>query len=356
MGFPSTQTIRAPEQSGALFFRLQVHSLEVPAASEEAFIVMVRRLPRLAAIIACLAAPMAPAPAVAQTTPAADYGPVTACIGGYALAAREAEAVILMAPYGGLTLMNDSLGSLEAIPDAGPDDRRFKVSSMTIAGPGLVRRYDYPTQAAFRAGIPGEVVGYTEQRHTEYVLPAVGGAPPLRITSSGFTGGVGDRAVLQRFSARSEATRCDPLKGDPDGKWVQDVTRWSPVRLPGPAFICRNGLGFAILADEHLTHTWAAGPDGVSFPRITGTGYEVSIFGARVPQGRGKPMGGLLAMGYRVDRTATGATLWPPAAYPRDPNDNGLVYINAAGLDDAALTRVLQRLEYVRATDRRCRT
>ncbi len=300
---------------------------------------------------------MAPAPVAAQVEPVgADYGPASVCVAGYVLAVRGDEAVLRVA-YGRLILRSHALNAFEVSPEAAaPDDRRFTVSTLVVPGLGAVRRYDYPTQNGYRPGIPGEMVGYTQARHTEYVLPAIGDALPVRLVSETFTGGGGDKAMLRRFSARTPASRCDPLRSDPTGWWTREVEQWSPARTRGPAFICLQGLGFPILGAEYATRTWAAGSGGASYGRITGLGYQVAIFGARIPQAQGKPGGNLLAMGYRIEPNETGATLWPPAGYPRDANDNGLVYIRATGLDDAALAAILGRLEYIGPHDRRCRT
>lgn len=309
------------------------------------------RLARIAAAAAALAPLVSPAPALAQMGVSGDYGPANVCVGGYAFSARASEGLLLL--NGQLRVLADDPAGLSVTPDEGADDgRKVTVSTLKVAGLGTVRRYVYPTQDSYRAGIPGEMVGYRETRHTDYILPAVHGGPAVRVESAAFTGGGGDIAILRRFSPRTAASRCDPLRADPDGTRLQEVTQWSPASTPGPAFVCQSGIGLAVRADETVGHTWLA--MGGRYLRITGPGYRFAIFGGRIPQAMGKPKGGLLAMGYRVEARDGGATLFPPASYPADMNDNGLVYVNAAGLDETALTAMLRRLEYVGQRDGRC--
>jgi hypothetical protein len=190
-------------------------------------------------------------------------------------------------------------------------------------------------------------VFYHLPAHSEYVLPAVGKDSTWRVTNA---------EVLGRFARRTGSTNCKSL--DPDdgsGTRTQEVSQWSPRQTTGPAFLCSGLLGFPIKGGESARPSWKERSRDARYWWETGSGYDVKVIGSRDRKARNKPSGRLLEIGYRIERSGNGATLMPPASYPRDSGDSGQVYVRANGIDESAFAQFLRRLEYVRPADSRCR-
>lgn len=301
--------------------------------------------------------------AVAAQSPAtygnvrASYGPLTACIGGYALSVRAGEGVsAILGPDGDAVRMLIRTEGGELLRIGWPGDEQGVAAHrrpIRLASGVAARRFDFAAAAGFRDGIPGEAVGFESPAHREYELSATGDRPALRVTSAHFASPhpARDRAILDRIGPRAGAACAELASSDrPDHLPTADVL--SPRRVTGPAQICHGGIAFALVADERINLTWPAHgvrdllitlPDGMlrlsgrqdrrSAPRRRTPIRDAGMDFLPYPQGSG----GVIQSRQR-DR----------AGFVRQ------IYVGYAGAGEAAVNRLMDRMALAARGEKAC--
>jgi hypothetical protein len=321
------------------------------------------RVPAIPAAVALVAASV---PSAAQQ-PGLNrgYGPLTVCIAGYAIDIHADEAAELTTDANGGALLVRVLGD-NPIWFAGwageqpPGEQPVRVSTVFVEGFGRIERRVYAQHLTYRPGLPFEMVATTLPARTDYVLPLRPGQPQLIIQASRSGRLSEDRQVVRRFAPQGPATSCaipPHAEGTPAS---HEIATWSPVRHAGPFYVCHGLLGYALRPGEYAQHAWRWNDRFTHYVwRIRGAEFEVEIAGERDPhhpQLAEKPTGNLLAMGYRL-RQSYDRYHWalePPPSYPRDFLNNGFINLTSYRSDTSALAAFVERLEYLRAGDRRC--
>lgn len=304
----------------------------------------------LLALAGSTAAPAMPPPLPVN----ARYGPVMQCLGGYRVAVTAQEAISVGAD---VTLITDRY-LLRLVETAGGHGGS-KVTQVVHPGLGPIDRVVAKVVRTDNGGF--RVIGKQPKlpRFTiAYRLPALGGGSPVAVSSSRFTGTDADFAMLSRV-ARVEPTDTCGAFGPPDfAEENPAALRWSPVAVPGPAYRCQNGVGFAVKPGENLRLYWGPQPDtGISELHLADR-----YFGIRGPIEPARKVGrgtGLIAAGYTISKRpinqgGSELILSPPDNDSERPFLRQ-IYIQHRDTHESEARALAGRLEFVSGKDARCR-
>ena len=289
------------------------------------------------AMLLALGAPVMAAPPP-PPPPHARYGPVTQCLGGYAVAVASSEAIYVMDD--GISLMTpDYLINLSLEQ---PDPYREQRRSSEFDHPRFGRILRYQS-------------GDGEGRRIENRLPPIEGERAVIVRSS----------VAEEQTALSRVTRADPrsvqcgnfIAPDFPGEHP-DAHLWAPLMTPGPLFRCERRIGYALRAGEGMREPWPLWADNTP-SRVVLPGARLVIYGPyRAPSGFVGPA----AAGYRVtvQNRYDGHYLFlsPPRSFlrrqPRDERPDYVFRIEFPSGGETAAREFATRLEFVESGDPRC--
>lgn len=284
----------------------------------------------------------------------ARYGPLTQCLGGYAVTASTSDAILAM--DGGVTLFSETGGFNIRIDDGDPYRSQQRRADIELAGLGQLIRY----QRTYYPGSAPEI-------STTYLIPARDGHPAMLVQSGGFDGTERDLAVLGRITRVAGEQGCGNFRNPAYPGETPDAELWQPASTPGPFYRCQNGIGFPVLIGEALQSAWYGTIDGpavrlsVPDPRWSRLGpIHLVVHGP--PEA---PIGtGAVAASYRhaIENWSDGPNfmLVPPrqASERHGPNQSfrHLIRIAYPPGQEAAAQAFANRIEFVERTDPRCHT
>lgn len=220
-------------------------------------------LARLVRMVALTAVVLGIIPQAASAQPVEQRylaGPSAICLGDFAFALHAGEVAGGAFREGGWAprigiRSREIPGTIFdfVAPPMSLDGRRHSVRQVRTPGGLPLRRYDFPRQNSYRAGIPGEVVGVIEAAHREYDTMASVTMPDVHIVSGHFAGPArNDAAVLSRLV---------PAASAPCGEFVPE-SRFSlpirgemifvPVAVPPSRQICRDGMTLTVSPGERV--------------------------------------------------------------------------------------------------------
>ena len=298
-----------------------------------------------------LADPATPTPPPPEVYVA--YGPRGACVAGYAIEARENEALSVTgersgAANHGVVLYTDRYW-LALRPDVGFAAPEGAPSiELDVPGKGRVRRFDVPARRADgrSAAIPA---------HSLYLLPAGHGGDGLWAISTMLRGSEEDLQLLTRIRPASAADAACSSFVPPYAGAEPQALYWSPVVEPGPGFRCQNGIGFAIGETEGLALPWRHSEQARVWSRLVSGGRPLALLGPTASVRTNSDAAGPVAAGYRIteSRSPHGSRLEliPPGR--RSDEDGRLIIEFPSGAEQAARD-FAGRLVFVRHGDPRC--
>ena len=300
----------------------------------------------IAPLVALLLLQEPPPPPVTHSR----YGPLTQCLGGYAVTAGASEAILAM--EGGITLMTDADAFHLHIDEGDPyrsQQQRTDIEAPTL---GNVIRY----QRSYGASTP--------DRLTTYLIPSSAGHPAMTVNSGGFDGSARDLRILGRIARIEGEQGCGNFRGPAFPGETPQAALWRPFSTPGPFYRCQNGVGFPVLSGEALQIAWYDDYDGPSVrlsspnPVVRLDPIHLVVHGP-IDTANGA---GPVATAYRprVETMSDGPNvlLMPPraASERRGPDQRyrRLIRIAFAPGQDAAARALAGRIEFVARSDPRC--
>jgi len=305
---------------------------------------------------------MHPAAALAQDGPdqtlRAGYGPMTLCVGEYAVDVREGEAGLLRSGGNSTEASSVSIigahGTLYAAMISRFMQEQDTAPARTRASrlpEGIVAmRRDIRAHSGFREGIPGEMVYTTFPAQRDYQLPLSGIDGVVSVAAEAFNrrSDAVDRALLARFHPRfatPPGANCavPPLADNDNPAWQRNPQRWE-----GPQTLCRNGMTITLSSSESIEFGWPVdqSADGIRLWHVRLPSGEVHIVGGAPGWGR-VPVGRLLDHGWTLDQPQPGATNLVPSAELRQRYPNLFnIYVTHAGVSHADAAQLLRRLAF----------
>lgn len=310
------------------------------------------------AALALLGASLAPAQAQPVLENRASYGPVTACIGSYAIAVREGEAVSAFVDANGeaerLILLTDDVQRFVASlgPPAGfaaelPADESDVVLPHGIAA----LRIAYRDWAGYRPGLPGEAVHAVIPAHRAYVLPGAGKAQPLTLNGTALAGQGDDSELLGRVAPRAGAS-CATLDSPAAPGAVPSAAIWRPATLVGPVTVCSDGARIEVPAGFRLRRSW----DTPALLLLMGDG-QAFRFGAFWLSDRTPPGGSFRDLGFRLgEHGATYSSFLAPAGLPSDGNVPSYIGVSHQNATREQVEALVDRMSFAGKRTEECDT
>lgn len=294
-----------------------------------------RLAPALLAMLASSTAPATPPP---PPPPHARYGPLTQCLGGYAVTVAPSEAIYVM--DGGISLVTqDYLINLSLeLPDPfrGPPTSEFDHPLL-----GRIARYE---------------TGQGEGRRIENRLPPIEGGRAVVVRSS-----VGEEQIALTRVIRADAGRveCGTFTAPDFPGEHPDALYWAPLLIPGPLYRCERRIGYALREGEGMRAPWPTWAHDKPSRVVLRTAH-LAIHGPyRTPSGFVGP----IAAGYRMsvgydDYRGPYLYLSPPRSFlRRQPRNERYDYdfrIEFAPGGEFAARQFATRLEFVDSGEPRC--
>jgi hypothetical protein len=294
--------------------------------------------------LAVIAIPPARAQPPPPADPAARYGPLVQCVGGYAVTVAPDEAVLLWDD--GFSLMGGHDTFALASEDPDPYRARAERVALDLPGVGTITRLS-------RRSPQGEIY----QR--EYLIPGRDGARDLVARSAAFNGTAGDLAVLARIRPAASAA-CGTFTAPDFPGADPDALRWAPALAEGPLFHCEGRVGYALRAGEGMRRPWPAS-EGHLPSRAVLPDAHLAVYGPyRAPTGFAGPV----AAGYRISVEKNlyhgpHLLLSPPAPLlrrqrPRAVREDYEIRIAFEPGGEEAARQFASRLEFVATAKPRC--
>lgn len=297
-------------------------------------------------LIAGLLLLLAPPPPAAH----ARYGPLTQCLNGFAVTATGSESIVAM--EGGFTLASQAGGFHIHLGDDGYHRAQEQASDVEVAGLGRLVRYQ---------GGGGTATEAT----TTYLIPGAGGRPSMLVNSTDFDGSPHDLVILGRLSRVRSDDECGNFEAPAYPGESLEAGRWLPDARPGPFFLCRNGIGFPILAGEAVQATlWRRLDDPalrISLPNPIAAGLEpvhLLLHGPREPvSGTGTVTASFRPQLERMN-DGLAILLMPPLteriSYGQDPRFTHWIEIDYPQGQEAIARAFAARMLFVANDDPRC--
>lgn len=299
-----------------------------------------------------------------EQTLRAGYGPLTLCIGEYAVDIREGEAGLMRSRGSATEADSVSIIGAHGTLYAGiasrfeDDDAPARTRAIRLSSGLAATRRDARAHSGYRAGIPGEVVYTTFSAHRDYQLPLTTQGLFLMVSAEAFNrrSDTVDRALLARIHPRHAVppgANCarPPLADSDNPAWQRDPRRWE-----GPQTLCSNDMSIMLLSGESLQYGWPTDQtaDGIRVWHVRVPTGEVHIIGGAPGWGR-VPVGTLLDHGWTLRQSEPGSTMLVPSPELRQRYPGfSPIYATHAGVSHADVAELLRRLSFP-ASNRQCR-
>lgn len=288
-----------------------------------------------------------------QPTLRAAYGPMTLCLGDYAIDIRADEAGLLSsrsptADPDAVSILG-SHGTIRAALHGpwGQADTPARTRTLRLPSGIVVTRRDVRAHSGYRAGIPGEMVYGTTPAYLQYRLPIAGSEFTIDVAGEVFDrrSDSTDRAWLARFRARAGAACATPPVADADNPaWQRAPQRWN-----GPLTLCRDGLALTLTDGESVQFDWPVdqsvnGPPAWHVRMARG---EAHIVGGAPRWGR-RPNGPLLSAGWTLTQSEGGSTMVLPDAVVQQRYPGAMtLHVGHHGVPHGDVANLLRRMSFV---------
>ena len=279
----------------------------------------------------------------------ARYGPLTQCLSGYALTATATEGIL--ATDGAIALNNETDGLAISIDQGDPYRSPKQATELEVPNLGHLLRFQRDE-------------GDRPHLTTTYLIPSADGRPALLVRSRHFDGTEHDLNILARISRIEDEHDCGSFRAPAYPGDTPEALLWHPSSTPGPLFLCRNGVGFPILAGEAVQSPWWDDDRPsirISSPNPNMRGLEPIhlVFHGPMDSVSGA---GAVAVTYRsrLEPWFDGPSLllMPPRTdsdrHGRDESYRRLIVITYPPGQEAAARAFVARILFVPATDPRC--